>query len=40
MLAYRLLEAQAQPELQEVPDPHAGPGQVVVKVGGQRALSC
>jgi propanol-preferring alcohol dehydrogenase len=32
MLAYRLLEAQKQPEFQEVPDPHAGPGQVVVRV--------
>ena len=32
MLAYRLLQAQTQPEFQEVPDPHAGPGQVVVKV--------
>ena len=34
MLAYRLLQAQTQPEFQEVPDPHAGPGQVVVKVAG------
>src|SRR5690349_21844738 len=34
MLAYRLLKAQTQPEFQEVPEPHAGPGQVVVKVGG------
>jgi len=34
MLAYRLLQAQTQPEFQEVPEPHAGPGQVVVKVGG------
>ncbi len=34
MLAYRLLKEQTQPEFQEVPDPHAGPGQVVVKVGG------
>jgi len=32
MLAYRLLKAQTQPEFQEVPEPHAGPGQVVVKV--------
>ena len=32
MLAYRLLEAQTQPEFQDVPEPHAGPGQVVVKV--------
>ncbi len=29
MIAYRLLNAQTQPEFQEVPDPHAGPGQVV-----------
>ena len=34
MLAYRLLEAQKQPEFQEVPEPHAGPGQVVVRVAG------
>jgi alcohol dehydrogenase, propanol-preferring len=34
MLAYRLLQAQAQPDFQEVPEPHAGPGQVVVKVAG------
>ena len=34
MLAYRLIEAQKQPEFQEVPDPHAGPGQVVVRVAG------
>ena len=34
MLAYRLLKGQTQPEFQEIPDPHAGPGQVVVKVGG------
>ncbi|HEV7684238.1 MAG TPA: NAD(P)-dependent alcohol dehydrogenase [Pyrinomonadaceae bacterium] len=34
MLAYRLLQAQTQPEFQEVPDPHPGPGQVVVKVAG------
>lgn len=32
MLAYRLLKEQTQPEFQEVPEPHAGPGQVVVKV--------
>jgi alcohol dehydrogenase, propanol-preferring len=32
MLAYRLLKAQTQPDFQEVPDPHAGPGQVVVRV--------
>jgi alcohol dehydrogenase, propanol-preferring len=34
MIAYRLLKAQTQPEFQEVPDPHAGPGQVVIKVAG------
>ena len=34
MLAYRLLKAQTQPEFQEVPEPHAGPGQVVVRVAG------
>ena len=34
MLAYRLLQAQADPEFQEVPEPHAGPGQVVVRVAG------
>jgi propanol-preferring alcohol dehydrogenase len=32
MLAYRLIESQTQPEFQDVPEPHAGPGQVVVKV--------
>jgi propanol-preferring alcohol dehydrogenase len=32
MLAYRLLEAQRPPEFQELPEPHAGPGQVVVRV--------
>ena len=34
MLAYRLLKEQTQPEFQEVPEPHAGPGQVVVRVAG------
>ena len=34
MLAYRLLQPQAPPEFQEVPEPHAGPGQVVVRVAG------
>jgi alcohol dehydrogenase, propanol-preferring len=34
MLAYRLAQAQVQPEFQEVPEPHAGPGQVVVRVAG------
>ena len=34
MLAYRLLEAKTQPGFQEVPEPHAGPGQVVVRVAG------
>ena len=29
MLAHRLLNAQTQPEFQEVPEPHAEPGQVV-----------
>ena len=34
MLAYRLFQSQTQPEFQEVPEPHAGPGQVVVRVAG------
>jgi alcohol dehydrogenase, propanol-preferring len=34
MLAYRLLEAQTSPDFQEVPEPHAGPGQLVVRVAG------
>src|SRR5262245_20681472 len=34
MLAYRLVQAQAAPEFQNVPEPHAGPGQVIVKVAG------
>jgi len=34
MIAYRLLNAQTQPEFQEVREPHAAPGQVLVKVGG------
>jgi propanol-preferring alcohol dehydrogenase len=34
MLAYRLLQAQTPPEFQDVPEPHAGPGQVVVRVAG------
>jgi alcohol dehydrogenase, propanol-preferring len=34
MLAYRLLQSQTEPEFQEVPEPHAGPGQVVVRVAG------
>ena len=34
MIAYRLLNAKTQPEFQEVPEPHAAPGQVLVKVGG------
>lgn len=34
MLAYRLLQPQTQPEFQEVPELHAGRGQVVVKVAG------
>jgi hypothetical protein len=28
MIAYRLLNAQTQPEFQEVPEPHAAPGHV------------
>src|ERR1700730_826437 len=32
MIAYRLLQPQTQPEFQEVPEPHAAPCQVVVKV--------
>jgi hypothetical protein len=39
MRAYRLLQAQAQPEFQEVPEPHAGPGQGVVKVAGAHSRS-
>jgi propanol-preferring alcohol dehydrogenase len=34
MITYRLLNAQTQPEFQEVPEPHAAPGQVLVKVAG------
>ena len=34
MIAYRLLQAQTQPEFQEVPEPHAAAGQVLVKIGG------
>jgi propanol-preferring alcohol dehydrogenase len=34
MLAYRLLHAQTRPEFQQVPEPHAAPGQVVVRVAG------
>ena len=34
MLAYRLLQAQKPPEFQDVPEPHGGPGQVVVRVAG------
>src|SRR5262245_59319616 len=32
MISYRPLDEQTQPEFQDVPEPHAGPGQVVVKV--------
>src|SRR5262245_20118708 len=32
MLAYRLIQAQTPPQFQDVPEPHAGPSQVVVKV--------
>ena len=31
MLAYRLMKSQSRPELLEAPEPHAGPGQVVLK---------
>src|SRR6476659_7415665 len=34
MQAYRLTQAQTQPEFQDVPESHAGPGQVVVRVAG------
>src|ERR1700722_6140475 len=34
MLAYRLLSPPQQPELQDVPKPLPGPGQILVKVGG------
>ena len=34
MLAYRLLQAQTQPEFQQVPEPHAAAGQVVVRMAG------
>jgi len=34
MLAYRLLQAQALPEFQEVAEPHAAAGQVIVRVAG------
>ena len=34
MLAYRLLSPQQQPQLQDVPKPSPGPGQILVKVGG------
>jgi hypothetical protein len=34
MIAYQLLNAQTQPEFQEVPERHAAPGQMLVKVGG------
>jgi propanol-preferring alcohol dehydrogenase len=34
MLAYRLLQQQTKPEFQGVPEPLAGPGQVVVRVAG------
>jgi D-arabinose 1-dehydrogenase-like Zn-dependent alcohol dehydrogenase len=38
MLAYRLLNAQTQLELREVPKPDAGPGQIGVKVAGSGLL--
>ena len=34
MSAYRLVQAQSPPQFQDVPEPHAGPGQVVVRVAG------
>ena len=36
MLAYRLVQARAlaQPEFHELPEPHAGLGEIVVEVGG------
>jgi propanol-preferring alcohol dehydrogenase len=34
MIAYRLVRSQTQPQFEDVPDPHAGPGEVVVKVAG------
>lgn len=34
MIAYRLIEAQQPPQLQDVPKPSPGPGQLLVKVGG------
>jgi len=34
MRAYRLLQAQTPPEFQDIPEPHARPGQVVVRVAG------
>jgi alcohol dehydrogenase, propanol-preferring len=34
MRAYRLLQERISPEFHEVPEPHAGPVQVVIKVAG------
>jgi len=34
MHAYRSLQPQTKPEFREVPEPHAEPGQVVVRVEG------
>src|SRR5690349_22410051 len=34
MLAYRLVQAQTPPEFRDVPEPHPGPGQLVVRVAG------
>ena len=34
MRALRLMAWKSDPELVEVPDPHPGPGQVVIRIGG------
>src|ERR1700726_5015164 len=34
MIAYRLLQAQQQPDLQDVPKPSLAAGQILIKVGG------
>jgi D-arabinose 1-dehydrogenase-like Zn-dependent alcohol dehydrogenase len=33
MMAYRLIEAQQPPQLQDVPKPSPGPRQLLIKVG-------